>query len=139
MAENIDSSHPQIADLRSVLEEAGVEVPERLSESGQIRERALRVGGDVTAPVVLERVEPVLSEVARAANVSGIVILEAVIDRNGKVVDVRVLKPLGFATDSAVEAVKKWKFRPGTLDGEPVDVIFALTVNVKPPRPGDGP
>jgi periplasmic protein TonB len=45
---------------------------------------------------------------------------------------VQVLKPLPFGLDqAAVEAVKRWKFKPGTLNGQPVDVIFNLTVNFK--------
>lgn len=90
----------------------------------------LRVGGDVKAPVVLERVEPRYPEDARAARVAGIVILEVVIDRNGNVKNPRVLKPLPFGLDqSAVDAVRQWKFLPGTVNGEPVDVIFNLTIN----------
>ena len=91
-----------------------------------------RVGEDVKAPVVIKRVEPRYPEEARANRVSGIVILETVIDRTGAVRDVQVLKPLPFGLDqAAVEAVRQWQFVPGTLDGEPVDVIFNLTVNFK--------
>jgi len=58
------------------------------------------------------------------------VIVEAIIDKNGNVDHVKVLKglPMGLS-DEAEAAVRKWKFRPGTLNGEPVDVIFNLTVN----------
>ncbi|PYQ30087.1 MAG: hypothetical protein DMF56_10210 [Acidobacteria bacterium] len=92
----------------------------------------LRVGGDVKAPVVINRVEPHYPEVARKARISGIVIVECVIDKNGNVRDVKVLKPLPFGLDqAAAEAVEKWKFKPGTLNGQPVDVIFNLTVNFK--------
>ena len=92
----------------------------------------LRVGGDVKAPVVINRVEPVYPEVARKARISGIVIVECIIDKGGTVRDVQVLKGLPFGLDqAAVEAVKKWKFKPGTLNGQPVDVIFNLTVNFK--------
>ena len=91
-----------------------------------------RVGGDVTAPVVISRVEPIYPAEARAARISGIVIVEAIIDRNGSVRDVKVLKPLPFGLDqAAADAVKQWTFRPATLDGKPVDVIFNLTVNFK--------
>jgi TonB family protein len=100
---------------------------------------ALRVGGDVRAPVVLNRVEPVYPEVALRARISGIVIVETVIGRDGMVKDVRVMKPLPFGLDqAAVDAVKQWTFKPGTLNGEAVDVIFNLTVNFKlatPPPP----
>ena len=71
-------------------------------------------------------------EVARKARISGIVIVECIIDKTGNVTNVQVLKPLPFGLDqAAVEAVKRWKFKPGTLNGQPVDVIFNLTVNFK--------
>jgi TonB family protein len=90
------------------------------------------VGGNVKAPVVIQRVEPVYPAEARANRVSGIVIVDAVIDRNGDVRDISVLKPLPFGLDqAAVDAVKQWKFKPGTLDGQPVEVIFNLTINFR--------
>lgn len=89
----------------------------------------LRVGGDVRAPVAMERVEPVYTPEARERRISGIVILEAVIGRDGLVKNVSVLKPLPYGLDqAAVDAVKQWKFKPGTLEGKPVDVIFNLTL-----------
>lgn len=91
-----------------------------------------RVGGDVKAPVVISRVEPVYPAEARAHRVSGIVIVEAVIDRDGNVRDVKVLKPLPFGVDqAAADAVKQWKFSPGTRNGEPVEVFVNLTVSFK--------
>ena len=90
----------------------------------------LRVGGDVKAPVVIHRIEPKYTDTARKAHTTGVVIVEAIIDKNGNVDRVKVLKGLEFGlTDQAVEAVKQWKFRPGTLNGESVDVVFNLTVN----------
>lgn len=98
----------------------------------------LRVGGDVKAPVLISRVEPVYSEVARKAGISGIVICEVVIDRTGVPGAIRVLKPLPFGLDqAAVDAVKHWRFEPGTLNGKPVDVIFNVTVNFKLDTPPD--
>ena len=92
----------------------------------------LRVGGDVKAPVIISRVEPVYTEEARANRLSGIVIVEAIIGKDGVVKSVQVLKPLPFGLDqAAVDAVRQWQFRPGTLNGEPVDVIFILTVNFR--------
>ena len=92
----------------------------------------LRVGGDVKAPVIINKVEPIYSEEARRARISGIVIVEAMIDKNGDVRDATVLKPLPFGLDqAALDAVRQWKFRPATLNGEPVDVVFNMTVNFK--------
>jgi len=92
----------------------------------------IRVGGDVKAPRVTSRTEPEYTDVARNARVSGVVIVEAIIDRHGNVDQVKVIKglPMGLS-ESAERAVKKWKFKPGTLNGQPVDVIFNLTVNFK--------
>ena len=102
---------------------------------------ALRVGGDVKAPVVLSKVEPQYPEEARKARIAGIVIVEVIIDKSGNVADINVLKPLPFGLDqAAVDAVKQWKFKPALKNGEPVDVVFNLTVNFKldggMPQPG---
>lgn len=92
-----------------------------------------RAGSDVQAPEVRHRVELVIPEEARKARIAGIVIIEAVIDKQGRVSDAKVLKALPFGLgEAAVEAVKQWTFRPGTLHGQPVDVVFPLTVTIKP-------
>ena len=88
-------------------------------------EAPLRVGGDVKAPTIISKVEPQYPEVARKARIAGIVIVECTINKAGDVTDVHVLKPLPFGLDqAAVEAVKRWKFKPGTLNGQPVDVLL---------------
>src|SRR6266511_2687895 len=90
---------------------------------------AFRVGGDVKAPVVIRRVNPSYPDGARQHNITGIVIVEVLIDKNGRVKDAVVLKPLPLGLDqAALDAVRKWQFQPGTLNGEPVDVIFNLTI-----------
>ena len=96
---------------------------------GGTGDKPVRVGGDVQAPVAISRVEPQYTELARKARIEGVVIIEAIIDRNGNVTDARVLKPLPLGLDqAALEAVKRWKFKPGTLNGQPVPVIYNLTV-----------
>jgi TonB family protein len=92
----------------------------------------LRAGGLVRPPVIAERVEIVYPKQAREAGVQGVVIVEAVIGRDGRVKSVRVLKtlPMGLE-EAAVTAVKQWKFKPATLEGKPVDVRYLLTVNAK--------
>jgi protein TonB len=89
----------------------------------------MRVGGDVKAPIVSHRVDPEYTEPARRARVSGVVIVEAIIDKQGNVDQVKVIRglPMGLS-ESAERAVRSWKFKPGTLAGQPVDVIFNLTV-----------
>jgi protein TonB len=90
------------------------------------------VGGDVKAPVVIVHVNPVYPEEARQERISGIVILETIIDHTGAVRDVKVLKGLPHGlSEAAVNAVKQWVFKPGTINGEAVDVIFNLTINFR--------
>src|ERR1051325_11491820 len=104
--------------------------PPPAPEPPKVDDGPMRVGGDVKAPVAIHRTDPKYTDTARKAHVAGVVIVEAVIDKSGNVDRVKVLKGLEFGlTDQAVEAVKQWKFKPGTLNGEPVDVIFNLTVN----------
>lgn len=92
----------------------------------------LRVGGDVKAPVIVNRADPEYTEPARKARIAGVVIVEAIIDKQGNVDQVKVIKglPMGLA-DEAVKAVRKWKFKPGTHNGQAVATIFNLTVNFK--------
>jgi len=92
----------------------------------------LRVGGDVKAPVVIDRPDPNYTEAARKARVAGIVVVEAIIGKDGRVQDVKVVKglPMGLG-EEAEAAVRRWRFKPGTLNGQPVATIFNLTVNFK--------
>jgi protein TonB len=93
-------------------------------------EGPLRVGGDVKAPVAISRTKPDYTDAARKGHITGVVIVEAIVNKQGEVEQVKVLKGLSLGlNEQAVEAVKKWRFHPGTLNGEPVEVIFTLTVN----------
>jgi TonB family protein len=75
----------------------------------------------LTAPQLLERVEPHYPEAARAAAVGGTVSLEIDVAADGSVSAVRVTKSAGFGfDDEAVEAAKQFKFRPATRVGKPI-------------------
>ena len=73
-------------------------------------------------------VEPVYPEIARRAGVSGVVILEAVIDPNGNVTDVRVLRSIPLLDQAAMDAVRQWKYEPTLLNGVPVPIVMTVTV-----------
>ncbi len=88
--------------------------------------------GAVVRPVLVERVEPQYTETARRVRLEGTVIVQAVIDEEGRVVDVKILKPLPMGLDrAAVDAVSRWRFKPATLYGRPVKVYYSLTVNFR--------
>ncbi|MFV2072946.1 MAG: energy transducer TonB [Thermoanaerobaculales bacterium] len=91
---------------------------------------ALQIGGNVKAPVRIYAPDPLYPEEARQARVQGAVILQTVIDKQGKVTNVRVLKGLSSGlTEAAVDAVSQWRFNPATLNGEPVAVYYLVTVS----------
>jgi TonB family protein len=92
-------------------------------------EGVYRVVGDVTAPVVVHRVEPEYSEEARRARYQGTVVLEAIIRKDGRVDVVQLVRKLGFGLDqNAIQALKAWRFRPATKNGVPVDVALNIEV-----------
>ena len=87
-----------------------------------------RVGGKVREATRTVYVEPVYPEIARRAGVSGVVILEAVIDPNGNVTDVRVLRSIALLDEAAMDAVRQWKYEPTLLNGVPVPIVMTVTV-----------
>jgi TonB family protein len=95
-------------------------------------EGPIRVGGQLKEPRKIKQVDPVYPEIARRARVSGAVILEVIVDKQGNPRDIKVLRGLSMGlTEAAVEAVKQWKWEPSTLNGKPVEVIVIVTVNFR--------
>jgi protein TonB len=93
---------------------------------------AYRIGGGVSAPSVLSKVEPEYSEEARKAKWQGTVILALVVDDQGRPQNLKVLRSLGLGLDQkAIEAVEKWRFKPGMKDGKPVPVQATIEVNFR--------
>ncbi len=90
------------------------------------------IGGGVTAPSLVFKVEPEYSEEARKAKFQGTVVLYCEVTENGICRNVKVLRALGLGLDEkAIEAVRKWKFRPGVKNGKPVTVAATIEVNFR--------
>ncbi|HWP84234.1 MAG TPA: energy transducer TonB, partial [Terriglobia bacterium] len=88
-----------------------------------------RVGGGVSAPQLIYKVEPEYSEQARKSKYQGTVVLNLVVQKDGTVRDIRVVTSLGMGLDEkAIEAVRQWRFRPGEKNGVPVDVSAVVEV-----------
>ncbi len=99
-------------------------------EGGGFGGGVFRIGGGVSPPTILFKVDPQYSEEARKARYQGTVVLEAIVRRDGTVDILRVIRSLGFGLDeNAIQALKKWKFRPGMRNGAPVDVALNIEVN----------
>jgi TonB family protein len=91
-----------------------------------------RVGGGVTAPALLFKVDPEYSEEARKAKYQGAVLLNIEVDPSGKVTNIKVQRSLGLGLDEkAIEAVRKWQFKPGYKDGKPVTVAVTIEVDFR--------
>ena len=93
---------------------------------------AYDVGGNVSAPVAIYSPDPSYSEEARKAKYSGVVTLIIVVDAQGNVRDAQVVKSVGLGLDQkALEAVRTWKFKPGTRNGVPVPTRVSVEVTFR--------
>jgi protein TonB len=93
---------------------------------------AYKIGGGVSAPVPVFRPEPEYSEEARKAKWQGAVLLSLVVDENGVPQEIKVVRSLGLGLDQkAIEAVQKWRFKPGLKDGKAVPVSANIEVNFR--------
>jgi len=92
----------------------------------------IRQGGAVTAASLINKVNPVYPPLARQTRVAGTVRLHAIISKQGTVQQLEVLSGHPLLVQSALDAVRQWRYRPTLLNGEPVevdttiDVIFSL-------------
>jgi protein TonB len=92
----------------------------------------LRVGGNVQAARIINRVQPVYPPLARQTRISGTVRLHAIIGKDGTIQQLEVLNGHPLLQQAALDAVRQWRYQPTLLNGEPVevdttiDVIFSL-------------
>ena len=91
-----------------------------------------RPGSGIVPPRVLREVKAEYTEEARRAGITGDVVLEIVVRRDGSVSDVKLLHGLGGGlNDRAIQAVRQWRFVPASRQGVPVDVIVEVAVEFK--------
>ena len=92
----------------------------------------ITVGGNVQAAKLVNRVQPLYPPLARQTRISGTVKLHAIIGKNGAVEQLQVVSGHPLLVQSALDAVRQWRYQPTLLNGEPVevdteiDVIFSL-------------
>jgi protein TonB len=93
------------------------------------RREPIRPGGNIRPPTKVHDVTPVYPAMALVARQKGVVVLEAVIDADGRVQSARVLRGLPLLNDAAIAAVSQWRYTPTLLNGVPVPVVMTVTVN----------
>jgi TonB family protein len=96
---------------------------------------AVRAGGNIPLPVRTVYVEPVYPDTARLAGIGGMVILEALIGEDGKVMDARIMRSIPALDGAALAAVRQWAFAPTVVKGVPQKVVMSLTVSFPPKAP----
>jgi periplasmic protein TonB len=90
----------------------------------------VHIGGQITAPALLRRVEPTYPEVAMTAHVTGIVILQATVNTDGCVESAKVLRSRHALLDKAAqEALMQWQYSPLVLNGIPTPFVLTVTFN----------
>jgi protein TonB len=91
--------------------------------------RVVRIGGQIAQPRIIRKVDPVYPDLAIQSRIGALVILEAEVDTRGYVKNVKVLKGHPLFDESAMTAVRQWRYQPLLLNGEPTGFILTVTVN----------
>ncbi|MBV9265465.1 MAG: M56 family metallopeptidase [Acidobacteriaceae bacterium] len=95
-------------------------------------EEVYKIGGDVTAPHIVHKVEPNYTATDRRSRTQGTVVLSVIIGTNGRTHDISVVKSLSRGLDEqAQKAVSKWRFEPAKKNGKPVAVTAHIEVNFR--------
>jgi len=92
------------------------------------RETETKVGGQVTEPVLLSKIAPVYPVVAKEAGIQGDVVVKTSLDKSGNVGHMEIVSGPAMLRQPALEALRRWKYKPSTLNGEPVPVTILVTL-----------
>jgi TonB family protein len=97
-------------------------------------------GGRIQEPRKIKHVAPVYPADAQRTGTCGVVVTEALIDREGRVNDVRVLRSVPGLDEAAVKAISQWRYTPTLVNGQPTEVVMVVTLSFSisgcTPQPG---
>src|SRR5579863_6635541 len=94
----------------------------------EVKPEAVKVGGDVKAPRLISSVLPLFPTVAKEAGITGDVVIRASIGKKGDVGHMEIVSGPAMLHQAALQALRRWKYQPATLDGEPIDTQILVTV-----------
>jgi periplasmic protein TonB len=126
-----DAQAPTLATGADVPNVGGLDAG--LAAGGNKPAVPLPVGGDVKSAQLISKVDPVYPSIARSQRVSGSVVIDALIDAKGNVTTMKVLSGPTLLHQAAMEALKQWKYRPATLDGNPVSMHLTVSIQFRIP------
>jgi protein TonB len=99
------------------------------SAAPRIEVKKLRVSAGVQASKLISQPKPMYPPIAKQARVQGTVVLAATISKSGTIDNLRVVSGHPMLTQSALQAVRQWRYQPTYLNGEPVEVETTINVN----------
>ena len=94
-------------------------------------EGPVKVGGNVKAPRLINSMAPIYPPSARSSAVQGDVVVDTTIDKTGRVVKMHVVSGPVMLRESALDSLKRWKYEPSSLNGEPVEVQMQITIKFR--------
>jgi protein TonB len=90
--------------------------------------KRIRVSQGVTRGLLIQKIEPIYPPLARQARVQGDVVLKAIVSKEGEIKELELVSGHPMLAPAAIEAVKRWHYRPFLLNGEPIEVETLVTV-----------
>ena len=109
--------------LGSIVQSAPTAVPKAATP------QRVKVSSGVTTGLLIRKVQPTYPPLAKQARISGSVVLQAVIGKDGSIENLHAVSGHPMLIQSAIDAVRQWKYKPYFLNGEPVEVDTQVTVN----------
>jgi protein TonB len=126
---NVGSSLIGLIGRQPEIEPPSVSPPQQPPVPLILKTELFRQGGDVQAANLIFQVKPVYPPIAIQTRVQGVVVLEAIISKEGTIESLRVISGHPLLNQAALDAVKQWRYRPTLLNGSPVPVITNVTVS----------
>ena len=115
--------------LGSVPSAAPPPPPPPVKKEEKAAPQRIRVGGNVQQARLVRQPRPVYPPLAKQARIQGVVKLNAIISRDGTIMNLSVISGHPLLVPAAMEAVKQWVYQPTLLNGEPVEVVTQIDVN----------
>ena len=112
--------------------QSGSDTPPQLPSAPPQR---VRISSGVALGLVIKKVTPEYPEDALQSRIQGAVVVRAVIDKDGEIREVALVSGHPMLAPAAIKAVKKWKYRPYLLNGQPVEVETQIIVNFSLTKP----
>jgi periplasmic protein TonB len=94
----------------------------------------VKLGGQVAEARLTNRVQPIYPVLARQAGITGVVVLHAIIAKDGSVSQLEIVSGHPLLVQAALDAVRQWRYQPEVLNGDPVEVDTTITVNFQQGR-----